>query len=232
MHKTKYTNKENRIAWIKKTLEEIPSGSKILDAGAGERAFKKYCAHLNYISQDFAQYDGRGDGSGKQSGNWDQSGLDIVSDITNIPEPDESFDAIMCIEVFEHLPKPISAICEFSRLLKPGGHLIITAPRYSLTHQSPYHYYCGFNHYFHTTHLEENGFEIIELQKNGNFFEAVAQEIRHIKNRAKKYAYDKPNIIEQVATNLMLKMLNRFSRKDQGSDELFCFGYHVLARKK
>ena len=141
-------NLSNREVWLKKTLKQIPAGSRILDAGAGERQYKRFCAHLNYVAQDFAQYNGKGDSAGLQVGNWDQSSLDIISDITGIPEPDASFDAIMCVEVFEHLPEPIKAIQEFARLLKPGGYLILTVPFCSLTHFAPYHFYTGFNRYF------------------------------------------------------------------------------------
>src|SRR5262245_62187810 len=94
-------NERTRVAWIERTLKRIPAGARILDAGAGQRQFKRFCGHLQYVAQDFAQYDGRGDGLGLQTGAWDQAGLDIVSDITSIPEPDRSFDAIMCTEVFE-----------------------------------------------------------------------------------------------------------------------------------
>ncbi|MGA2913324.1 MAG: class I SAM-dependent methyltransferase [Methanoregula sp.] len=72
---------------------------------------------------------------------FNTSNLDIVSENTSIPELDASFDAIMCIEVFEHLPEPILAIKEFSRLLKPDGHLILTAPFCCLTHMAAY-YFC------------------------------------------------------------------------------------------
>ncbi len=121
-------NERVRLSWLKHTLTSIPAGSRILDAGAGELAQKKYCEHLNYVSQDFAQYDGKGDGVGLHTKTWDNSRIDIISDITNIPEPDGSFDAIMCIEVFEHIPNPILAIKEFSRLLKDDGFLVIIAP--------------------------------------------------------------------------------------------------------
>lgn len=111
-------NESARLTWLEETLKTIPAGSRILDAGAGELHKEKYCTHLNYVSQDFAQYDGTGDGKGLQTKSWDNSKLDIISDITDIPEPDASFDAIMCIEVFEHLSNPVLAIKEFSRLLK------------------------------------------------------------------------------------------------------------------
>ena len=94
-------NESHRDVWLKKMLEKIPSGYKILDAGAGELKYKKYCGHLNYISQDFGQYTGEGDKQGLQMNQWDNSKLDIVSDITSIPVSDQSFDSIMCVEVLE-----------------------------------------------------------------------------------------------------------------------------------
>ncbi len=224
-------NESNRIAWLEKILKQLPDNHRILDAGAGERKFEYLCKHLDYVAQDFGQYDGKGDGLGKQTGKWDQSRLDIISDITNIPEPSGSFDAIMCIEVFEHLPEPVAAICEFARLLKNNGQLIITAPFASLTHFSPYHFYSGFNKYFYEYHLKKNGFEIIELVPNGNFFEFTAQTIRQIKRRSENYCDDKPNFIEKMAVKTILKMLKRFDNKDTSSSNLLCYGYNVLARK-
>ncbi len=92
------------------------------------------CRHLTYVAQDFAQYNGRGDGRGLQPGQWDQSKLDIVSDITAIPEPDESFDAIHVYRSLRASSRSVAAIIEFRRLLIPGGLLLLTAPFCSLTH--------------------------------------------------------------------------------------------------
>jgi len=224
-------NQFNREVWLEATFKKIPAGSRILDAGAGEQQYKRFCGHLDYVSQDFAQYDGRGDSAGLQMGSWDQSNLDIISDITAIPEPDVSFDAIMCIEVFEHLPEPVKAIKEFGRLVKPGGHLILTAPFCSLTHFAPFHFNTGFNKYFYELSLKQNGFEIIEIETNGSYFEYIAQEIRRIPEVSQRYSQDKPNMFERIFLLFILGMLGRFARKDKGSSELLCFGYHILARK-
>ena len=225
-------NQSTRIDWLKGTLKKAPSGGRILDAGAGEQPFKEFCAHLNYVSQDFALYNPEELKSGLHLGKWDYGKLDIISDITEIPEPDESFDAIMCTEVFEHIPNPREALKEFTRLLKKDGHLILTAPFCSLTHFAPYHFYTGFSKYFYEKELLANNFQIVEIQTNGNYFEYMAQETRRIPSMASKYADTKIGFLDKLALTRTLKMLARLSSKDRGSDELLCFGYHVLAKKK
>jgi ubiquinone/menaquinone biosynthesis C-methylase UbiE len=231
MFKVGTTNESTRVKWIEDTLKKIPQGLTILDAGAGEIPYKKFCSHLKYIAQDFGQYDGEGE-VGLQMGKWDNSKLDIVSDILAIPLPDHSVDAIMCTEVLEHIPDPLGAIKEFGRLVKPGGYLLITAPFASLTHFAPYHFASGFNKYFYEKHLPDNGFEIIDLQLNGNFFEYVAQENRRIKMIAKRYAGKRLTIFDKIIIHLNLLILQNLSKKDKGSSELLCYGIHVFARKK
>lgn len=225
-------NLSNREYWLEITLQSIPENSRILDAGAGTQQYRKYCKHLKYVSQDFGKYDGEGDGIALQIGKFDYGKLDIVSDIISIPEPDASFDAIMCVEVIEHLENPVLAIQEFSRLLKPNGHLIITAPFCSLTHFAPYHFSTGFNKYWYEIHLNKFDFKIVELDQNGNYFEYLGQEINRLQSVADKYANSKPTLIEKISMRLIQNMLLRFSKKDNQSANLLCFGYHVHAIKK
>lgn len=225
------TNEEDRVRWIESTLKKIPADLTLLDAGAGESQFKKFCGHLKYIAQDFGQYNGDGE-VGLQTGNWDNTKLDIVSDITAIPLPDSSVDAIMCTEVFEHIPDPIAAVKEFNRLLKPGGYLLITAPFASLTHFAPYHFASGLSRFWYEKHLPDNNFIIDDLALNGNYFEYIAQENRRIKRMALKYTNHKINFFEKVIIHLNLYILQRLSKKDKGSSELLCYGIHVFARKK
>jgi ubiquinone/menaquinone biosynthesis C-methylase UbiE len=225
-------NRLNREQWLKHTLQNIPNGETILDAGAGELKYKEYCSHLNYKSQDFGQYNGKGDGVGIQTQNWDNSKLDIVSDIASIPVEGNSFDNILCTEVFEHIPHPIEAINEFYRILKPGGRLVLTAPFCSLTHFAPYHFYSGFNSYFYKKWLNEFGFEIKELTHNGNYFEYLAQELRYAVDVADNYAGVKMTLKEKLAQRIMLSFLQKSSARDTSSNEILSFGLHVIAHKK
>ena len=231
-------NQSNRDAWIKSQLQALSEGSRLLDAGAGECPYKNACGHLTYVSQDFGQYDGQGDQIGLQMGSWDNSKLDIVCDICHIPESDHSFDAILCSEVFEHLPYPLKALKEFSRLLKPGGILILTAPFSSMTHFAPYHFQTGFNKYYYETHLPENGFDILECVPNGSYFDYVAQEIHRLPWSEDQYAKGAPKLTDSesfvytLARRVLLHRLKQFSQHDSGSSEMMCFGFHVKARKR
>jgi len=224
-------NEGTRVKWLEKTLNKIKPGSRILDAGAGEQQFKKLCSHLIYVSQDFAQYAPDEINIGLQMHKWDYGKLDIISDIANVPEEDSSFDCIMCTEVFEHIINPREAIQEFSRLLNKDGFLIITAPFCSLTHFAPYHFYTGFNKYFYETELKNHGFEILEISPNGNYFEYIAQEIHRIPQIANKFSGEKLTRIERIAVKIVQKMLERFSSKNNNSEEILNFGLHVLAKK-
>lgn len=230
MIKTGTTNESFRHEWIKRVLQQIPSGQRILDAGAGECPYRRHCAHLHYVSQDFAQYTGAGN-TGLQTGTWDNSQLDIVSDITAIPVEDGSFDAVMCTEVLEHVPDPVAAIKELARIVKPGGTLIITSPFASLTHFAPYHFASGFNRFFYEHHLSKLGFDITEITFNGNYFEYIAQELWRIKHVATRYTDKKVNLFEKVIIYGVLQILSRLSRADKGSSELLSYGIHITARK-
>jgi SAM-dependent methyltransferase len=224
-------NEITRNKWLETILLKMKNGDKILDAGAGELKNKKFCQHLNYTSQDKAEYDGVGDSSGLQTNKWDTSLIDIVSDIIDIPVGESSFDIVLCSEVLEHLPEPVLALKELTRVLKPGGSLILTAPFCSLTHFAPFHFSSGFNKYFYMHHLEELGYKIEEITPNGNFFEYMAQELRRLPSIAEKYSQlDQPNEFRK-GINDFLSFLEKFTNSDTGSSDMLCFGYHIFAKK-
>lgn len=229
-------NQAAREAWIGKTLEALPESSSLLDVGAGECAYKKHCAHLDYLAQDIAEYDGSGDGSGLHTKVWDTQELDFVCDLYDIPE-DRQFDSVFCSEVLEHVVDPVRAVEKMARLTKPGGRMILTAPFNSLTHFSPYHYCTGFSRYFYELHLDRLGFEIEELTPNGGYFDFLDQEIGRMARTRKTYkaGFRGPLTVilsQLLRLNARLLAAQDGPRMDRGSSELQCFGWFVIARKK
>lgn len=232
MLKVGLQNEAARAAWVKRSLASLTDGSRILDAGAGEQPFKKDCSHLRYVSQDFGRYAPGHVDSGLHMNTWNYGSIDHICDIASIPEPNGSFDAILCTEVFEHLPDPLLALKEFSRLLRRGGTLFLTAPFCSLTHFAPFHFSTGFNRYWYETHLAANGFEIAELVSNGNYFEYLAQELRRTPEVAQRYAGVRLGRARRLLFKVSLPLLQYLSERGKGSDELLCFGYHVRATRQ
>lgn len=49
----------------------------------------------------------------------------VVADITCLPFPDSAFDCITCGYVLEHLPDARPGLAELSRVLEPGGKLLL-----------------------------------------------------------------------------------------------------------
>jgi len=58
------------------------------------------------------------------------AGAGVRGDALRLPFPDGAFDKVICAEVLEHLPDDSSAMAELSRVLRPGGLLAISVPRY------------------------------------------------------------------------------------------------------
>lgn len=232
----KYISKNNddNQEWLSKVLKDIPSGCTILDAGAGELRNKKFCNHLIYTSQDLCQYSGKGNRKGLQTGRWRTNKIDIVCDIINMPIKDGTFDVVLCSEVLEHLPDPVKAIREMSRILRGGGILILTAPFCSLTHFAPQHFCTGFNRYWYQKHLIENGLNIKQCRARGNYFDYILQELCRLPSVQKQYCIEinKINTFLKILILFIKPLLQKMSVLGASSNELLCFGYQVVAIKE
>jgi len=224
-------NPEMRENWIKEKLLQIPEKSSILDVGAGELVYKKYCKHLNYFSTDFGKYTGHENDGGLQVDDWKYGSVDVIGDASNLMFKDESFDAVLLSEVLEHVPFPMKVLEEVRRILKKGGVLILTAPFASLTHFAPYFYCTGFSSYFYNYHLPKYGFNIIEIKSNGGYYDVLSTELMRTKIISKKYTGRNLNLFEQFIIFLSLKILEKFSKLDKNSNELWCWEYDIVAMK-
>jgi len=219
---------EGRETWIRNKLAALPAGASILDAGCGEQRFRKYCGHLRYFAQDFASYDGHGDGSGLQTPTWQYGKLDYVGDICNIDVKANTFDAVLCTEVIEHVPNANAAVAELCRVLKPGGTLIITAPFAAIPHMTPYFYFSGFHENWFRTLLAEHGVAVVEATANGNAFRYLVQELTRV-------ARSTPGFVGRTLLTIFIlpavAALRYLDRSGSRRGEYLPFGYHVQGVK-
>jgi len=216
-------NANERETFIKIALGQIEKEKLILDAGCGSQPYKKYCSHLKYMSQDFGLYETDLKKSFFSSDEkYGYGKLDYISDIWKIKEKNNHFDAILCTEVFEHIPYPIETVKEFSRLIKKGGKLILTAPSNSLRHFDPYFFYSGFSDNWFKKILSENHFEIESIEPVGDYFSWLKVEI------ARTMVHH--SFLTKI---LLLPALIYFTNKKKTKDSIntLCMGYHILARK-
>jgi 2-polyprenyl-3-methyl-5-hydroxy-6-metoxy-1,4-benzoquinol methylase len=60
----------------------------------------------------------------------------IVADVQMLPFDDASFDVACCIEVIEHVADPRVCLRELARIVRAGGHVVLTCPsaRFPITY--------------------------------------------------------------------------------------------------
>jgi 2-polyprenyl-3-methyl-5-hydroxy-6-metoxy-1,4-benzoquinol methylase len=98
------------------TLAEYKTGGRILDLGCSSGSFlsamprEKWELYGIEMSQEVAERAKARCGANV-----------FVGDILDAPFPEEHFDAITCIHVFEHIYKPKEVLEKVAKWLKPGG---------------------------------------------------------------------------------------------------------------
>jgi SAM-dependent methyltransferase len=152
-------------AFARRAAAAVPAGGRVLDAGAGEGAYRVHFAHATYEAADFLEVD------------KPYAPVDYVCSLDAIPVEDERFDLVLCTQVLEHLPEPADVLDELQRVLRPGGQLWLTAPLFYPEHEQPYDFYrytsFGLRH-----RLERAGFDVESLDWLEGYFGTLAFQVR------------------------------------------------------
>ncbi len=116
----------------------LQPGERLLDmgAGGGRHAFEAYRRGADVIAFDqdadeLAKV--REWFSAMKEGGEVPAGAEAdvkEGDALALPFPDESFDVVIVSEVMEHIPDDKGVLAETVRVLRPGGRIAITVPRY------------------------------------------------------------------------------------------------------
>ncbi|MSY15209.1 MAG: methyltransferase domain-containing protein, partial [Actinobacteria bacterium] len=138
-------NNNYRVNWVTQSIELLRSKTvranpTLFDIGAGMQPYRKIAQDAGFVykSHDFTQYDPKNNENksvGIHTIGWTYPKQDVVCDILEIPT-DEKFDLVICTEVLEHVPDPVSSLKKLFALAAEGGHVLITVPFGSMTHQA------------------------------------------------------------------------------------------------
>jgi glycosyltransferase involved in cell wall biosynthesis/SAM-dependent methyltransferase len=128
---------ETHMTRLQKTLSITPPGSpaeRILEMGAYLQITPALCSRLGYGEVRGCYYGKLGQVDHRtvvsSEGETFECEIDhFDAEKDHYPYPDEHFSTVLCCELIEHLSyDPMRLMCEVNRILKPGGHLVITTP--------------------------------------------------------------------------------------------------------
>jgi SAM-dependent methyltransferase len=206
---------------------QIPTGSIVLDAGAGSKAYEYLFSHVVYESTDHID---------------PNSIHTFVCDLSNIPKPDAIYDAILNTQVLEHVPYPQKIIDEFYRVLKPNGKLFLTAPQQWGLHEEPNNFF-NFTRYGLELLFKNAGFSIEYIEPRGGVFELLGQLFydlpSYVLQQYKPKGLGIVRILFSLAYRLIFRpifqnvfpvMFHFFDKIDK--NKTFCLGYKCLCIKK
>lgn len=157
---------------------------------------------------------------------------DVVGSAEKIPLPGSSVDSIVCTQVLGDVYDLKKSFSEFFRVLKPGGKILITESLMAAMHDEPYDFW-RFTDYSLRRLFEENGFDILHIERRGGFFASTAQNtIRYFIDRLDLYK----NFLGKISSpfisvfgRLML-WLDRLDKSKAGARQ--SMGWCVVAVKK
>jgi ubiquinone/menaquinone biosynthesis C-methylase UbiE len=115
----------SRTAEIARILQALPDGTTILDLGTADgrmiSALEERLEKRIFVGLDLDL---------RLLRMARKSGRDVINaNIYSLCIKDKTIDIALLCATFKHLADPENALAEFRRILKPGGHLIVTDPR-------------------------------------------------------------------------------------------------------
>jgi SAM-dependent methyltransferase len=152
--------------FVRTVAAALPPGTTILDAGAGECAYKGLFAHCRYVGVDIAAGDR----------NWRSTNLNALAALERLPFAEGTFEAVLCTQTLEHVEFPRKVVAELHRVLSPGGRLFVTAPMAQAEHQAPRDY-LRYTSFGLRSLLERAGFHDVTVEPLAGTFTRLACEL-------------------------------------------------------
>jgi SAM-dependent methyltransferase len=154
------------LEFVARCAGELERGARVLDAGAGDAPYRELFEHCDYVTADWTESVHPGARS-----------ADVIASLANLPMADESFDAVLCTQVLEHVDDPLAVLAELQRVLRPEGRLWLTVPLVWPLHEEPFDFF-RYTPYSLTTLLGQAGFVDVDVAPRNGYFATIAQLLR------------------------------------------------------
>lgn len=117
---------------LREVLKTIPYvRGKLLDIGCGEKPYKDIFSSRvdSYVGIDLPHT------------LHHKQDIDVFANAHHLPFKENTFDTVLCLEVLEHVERPVELLKEIFAVLRKDGVLILSAPQTYWLHKDPLDFY-------------------------------------------------------------------------------------------
>lgn len=139
-------------------------GGLLVDVGCGSKPYEAYFRVDRYLGLDV-----------EESGHPEaDKRCDLTFDGSTLPLESGTADTVLCTQVLEHADDPRVLMAEITRILRPGGRLLLTAPFLWEEHERPFDFQ-RFTSFGVLRLVEDAGLRILAERRTSGSVEALAQ---------------------------------------------------------
>lgn len=156
---------------------------------------------------------------------------DLIGDAHLLPLDNACVDTLICTEVLEHVADPNQVVAELIRVLRPGGHLILSVPFLVPIHGDPFDFQ-RFTEQGLRRLLNTHDFQIVSFQAMGLFFTVLIDMLRQPLSKVRPTLLRWCLALPFVLIAAVLLSLERKKRISQVPlIRAYTTGYFVIARQ-
>lgn len=135
----------------------------VLDVGCGNAPYRGVLSAATYVGMDL----------------FPGPATAVCGGCEQLPFADGSFDAVVCTEVLEHLPRPGECLREIRRVLKDGGVAYISVPQSWPLHYEPRDYW-RFTRYGMEQLCAEASLTVVSCSRIGGVFSLIGVRLADV----------------------------------------------------
>jgi SAM-dependent methyltransferase len=155
--------------------------------------------------------------------------LDYECDLTQpLPFAPGEYDTILLSDVLEHIPEPEQLWQEMSRILSPGGTVLLNVPFYFRVHEEPYDFY-RYTEFALSRFAERAGFEVLLLEPVGGTPEIFADLLGKHLRFVPLIGVALVTAVHAITRAFVRTSIGR--RASAKTGRMFPLGYFMIARK-